>query len=138
MIHEFQGPHRFLSNFWPAPVTLDGITYPSVENAYQAAKTRISTERKHFETCPPGMAKKLGRAVTLRPDWNTDTKLSVMRSLLTQKFSHPDLRDALLRTGETPLQEGNRWNDRFWGVCLITGRGENHLGKLLMSIRSSL
>lgn len=39
MISEFQGQYRFLSNFWPAVVQLDGIYYPTVEHAYQAAKT---------------------------------------------------------------------------------------------------
>lgn len=39
MIAEFHGPYLFLSNFFPATVQLDGIPYPSVEHAYQTAKT---------------------------------------------------------------------------------------------------
>ena len=45
-IGEFQGEYRFLSNFWPAPVEFEGITYPSVEHAYQSAKTMDMAERR--------------------------------------------------------------------------------------------
>ena len=38
-IDSFHGVYRFLSNFWPAQVALDGIVYPTVEHAYVAAKT---------------------------------------------------------------------------------------------------
>lgn len=39
-IRSFTGTHRFLSNFHPAPVLLDGVVYPTVEHAFQAAKAR--------------------------------------------------------------------------------------------------
>ena len=39
VIDSFQGEYRFLSNFWPCVVEYEGTEYPSVENAYQAAKT---------------------------------------------------------------------------------------------------
>ena len=45
MINEFQGDYRFLSNFHPAEVEMDGIKYPSVEHAYQAAKSLDKDER---------------------------------------------------------------------------------------------
>lgn len=44
----------------------------------------------------------------------------------------------MIATGGEDLVEGNRWNDKFWGVCLKTGRGENWLGKLLMQVRAEL
>ena len=40
VIDRFDGEYRFLSNFWYARVSLDGVVYPYVENAYQAAKTQ--------------------------------------------------------------------------------------------------
>lgn len=52
------------------------------------------------------------------------------------KMSEPKLRSQLLSTGTAELVEGNWWNDRYWGVC--NGRGENHLGKILMRIREEL
>ena len=81
-------------------------------------------------------AKKLGRTVKLRPDWN-EVKLSVMLEVLRHKFNqNPDLADKLLATGDTLLQEGNTWHDYYWGVC--NGKGENNLGKLLMLVRQEL
>ena len=71
----------------------------------------------------------------LRPDWETE-KISIMRALLRLKFADPALRAQLVATGVRPLVEGNRWGDRFWGVC--GGNGQNMLGKLLMEIRAEL
>ena len=80
----------------------------------------------------PGEAKRMGRQVTLRKDWE-DVKISVMEKGLRMKFAIPELRDKLLATGEEELVEGNWWGDTCWGVC--KGVGANNLGKLLMKIR---
>jgi ribA/ribD-fused uncharacterized protein len=84
----------------------------------------------------PGTAKRLGRAVSLRTDWET-IKFAVMENLLRQKFANPALRWQLLATGSATLHEGNSWGDRIWGECPL-GVGENHLGRLLMKIRDEL
>lgn len=135
VINNFHGEHGFLSNFCPAEVVLDGVKYPSVEHAYQAAKTLNTTERKQFENGTPGNAKRQGRSVTLRPNWKY-VKIYIMERLLRQKFSQPPLRRLLLATGDDTLVEGNNWGDTYWGVC--RGTGDNHLGKLLMKIRYEL
>lgn len=136
MIDSFAGRYRFLSNFAPCKVTYDGIEYPSTEHAYQAAKTLDPSVRRQFRDCEkPNDAKKLGRKVVLRPDWES-IKLDVMEELLRQKFSQPDFKRALLNTGDEELIEGNTWGDTFWGVC--KGKGANHLGKILMKIRKDL
>ena len=132
-IESFQGKHRFLSNFWPARVKLDDVEYPTVENAYQAAKTLSG--RHVFLSCRAGDAKRLGRGVTLRPDWEA-VKVETMRGLLRQKFAAEPLRSMLIETGDARLVEGNTWGDRFWGVC--GGAGQNMLGHLLMSVRDEL
>jgi ribA/ribD-fused uncharacterized protein len=129
-------PYEFLSNFHPAPVRLDRVEYPTVEHAYQAAKTLDETERQHVRSAStPDEAKKRGRRVTVRPDWE-QIKVSVMRDLLRQKFSDAVLRDRLLGTAPLILFEGNTWGDRFWGVC--DGEGQNWLGRLLMEIRDGV
>lgn len=135
-ILEFQGDYRFLSNFHPARVALDGVMYPSVEHAYQAAKTLDHGERLLFCAGSPGEAKRNGRKVTMREDWD-EVKLGVMRDLVRQKFvlSGP-LGDKLLDTGDAHIEEGNHWGDTFWGVC--RGRGQNHLGKIIMSVREEM
>lgn len=136
MIDRFSGANRFLSNFWPAKVMLDGVEYPSTEYAYQAAKTIDPVVRKAIAACAtPGQAKRAGAKAKTRTDW-ADVKVSVMRDLLRQKFSQPDLRTRLLDTGNHRLVEGNTWGDVFWGVC--NGAGQNHLGKLLMDVRREL
>jgi len=49
VIKSFQGSYRFLSNFWFCKIKCnDGITYPSVEHAFQAAKSRSLSERKRM------------------------------------------------------------------------------------------
>ena len=133
MIRTFLYQHRFLSNFWPAEVKLDGAVYPTVEHAYQAAKTTDSAWREMIRAASnPGEAKKLGRNAPLREGWD-DIKLEIMRTLVWQKFEDPYLRLKLLATGDQALIEGNTWGDTFWGVC--NGVGENHLGLILMNIR---
>lgn len=136
-ILEFSGEHRWLSNFWPAPVILDGKEYASVEHAYQAAK-RPPTQRRPFESCTAAEAKKMGRPpyTIATKHWN-DRKVEIMRSLIIQKFAPgTELGEKLLATGVAHIEEGNRWEDTFWGTC--HGRGENHLGKLIMEQRDAL
>ncbi len=132
-ITSFKKEYDFLSNFFPVEVTFDGLTYPSVEHAYVAAKSLDPDFRRVVCKAPSaGAAKKLGRKVKLRPCWG-HLKLEVMERLLRRKFEHLHLRERLWDTAPRELAEGNTWGDQFWGVC--NGVGENHLGKLLMKIR---
>ena len=137
-IAHFRGAHAFLSNFAPSPVVLDGVTYPTVEHAFQAAKTFDADEREQIRDAnTPPTAKRLGRKVALRADWE-QVKFGIMRDLLRQKFAIPELRQALLDTGDAELIEGNNWNDRTWGKVLMKGQwvGKNWLGDLMMAIRT--
>lgn len=155
VISRFLGEWRYLSNFSPCPwiriLHVDGdpdTIYPSVEHAYQAAKTLHSGEREAIRQAASGrVAKALGAQVTIRPDWDTQ-KIAIMRMLLAQKFSAaqvPDYRAGLIRTGDAYLIEGNTWGDEFWGATITTPdagvteyRGLNHLGKLLMDLRAEI
>jgi N-glycosidase YbiA len=135
MIDSFSGEYEFLSNFSRSKVWLDDMAFPTVENAFQAAKTTKMKEREPFQTVAAGTSKRMGRRLSLRPDWET-IKVDIMRNLLRQKFDIPELQEKLLATGNQRLVEGNWWNDRFWGVC--RGEGQNMLGKLLMQIREEI
>jgi ribA/ribD-fused uncharacterized protein len=134
-ITSFKG--TLFSNFTPCHVMFDGESYPTVEHAYQAAKTLDKKERLRIKQAKtPGNAKYAGSQVTLRADWEA-IKIDTMRKLLRQKFMKNDLYcDALRETGDQQLIEGNYWGDTFWGVC--DGVGTNHLGRLLMEIRAEL
>jgi predicted NAD-dependent protein-ADP-ribosyltransferase YbiA (DUF1768 family) len=85
----------------------------------------------------PGLAKKLGKTDPLRADWDK-IKVSVMALGLCKKFSYPELAQKLIATYPHDLIEGNYWGDEIWGVNLKTGKGLNHLGKLLVMIRTNL
>ena len=137
MIDSFRGEYRFLSNFYPSEIEYEGRTYPTVEHAYQAAKTTDPEAREQIAAAAtPGIAKRLGASVPLRPDWHK-LKLSFMFAFVSRKFEDPELRRRLLSTGSECLREGNSWGDTFWGVDRDLG-GKNHLGRLLMNVRASL
>ncbi len=138
MIREFRDRYRFLSNFWLCKVSYEGRTWRSVEHAYQAAKCKLEEDKQRiFDIDRPGEAKRFGRIIRMRRDWE-EIKVSVMECLLREKFKEETLRKWLVNTGNQTLEEGNHWHDTFWGVDLETGEGENHLGKLLMKIRREI
>jgi ribA/ribD-fused uncharacterized protein len=136
-ITRFTGRYGFLSNFHPSPLEWMGLAVPTVEHGFQVAKTLDPATRLRIAGAPsPGQAKRLGRGVELRPDWEI-AKTAVMAALLVQKFTrHPLLADKLLRTGDAVLVEGNSWGDKFWGIC--EGSGCNELGRQLMAVRALL
>lgn len=136
-IEEFDGEYRWLSNFWPSKINVEGWIFPTVEHGYQAAKSMNPEDWKDIQECvSPGAAKRLGKTLKLRKDWD-EIKLDIMLEMVRAKFSqNPDLKEKLLATGDAELIEGNQWGDRFWGVCY--GTGENHLGKILMQVRGEL
>lgn len=162
MITRFEGTHRFLSNFWEAPVQFrlwcmdTELIAPTNEHAFQADKALHWQEAVPIlHAATPGEAKRLGRKVTLRPDWEGKRK-SAMFALLLLKFAqHPDLSALLDQTGDELLVEGNHWHDNYWGRCVCSRcagvftdpglleavlagpghPGRNHLGRLLMGTR---
>lgn len=140
-VTRFAGSYAFLSNFFPVQVRWVGETYPSVEHAYQAAKTKSPKwKRKIREAKTPGLAKRYGQKAPLRKDWD-EVRLRVMEELVRRKFTeNVELRRALLKTGNMRLVEGNTWGDRFWGKVVVGTKlvGKNHLGKILMKIRDEL
>lgn len=136
-IREFYGKYHFLDNFFPAPVMWEGILYPTSEHAFQAAKTLDEDLRRTIaQESSPFIAKKMGRAVVLRPDWE-NCKYEIMEEIILAKFlQHPSLAKKLLATGDAHLEEGNHHGDTTWGT--VDGQGKNWLGKILMSVREKI
>lgn len=139
-ITAFKDEYRFLSNFWECPVRIcfpeigECVVFASSEHAFQAAK--CPSRAKEFLGLTPGQAKRLGRSVELRDDWE-DVKDDVMYEVVLSKFAqNAVLRDKLLSTGDEELIEGNNWGDRYWGQ--VNGVGKNMLGKTLMRVREEL
>lgn len=123
--------YRFLSNFHMAPIEYNGIRYTNNEAAFQAQKC---PERAiEFASLDPSSAKRLGRHVKLRPDWE-DVKESIMYDIVWAKFTQNDiLREQLLKTGYARLFEENTWGDTTWGT--VNQKGQNLLGIILEDVR---
>ena len=142
MINKFEGKYDFLSNFYPSQITIDSVSYPTVEHAFQAAKTRSFLKRIEISKLDtPREAKKVGRQVKLRSDWET-IKDQVMYDCLKEKFKIKELKEKLLATGNEELIEGTTWHDNYWGNCSCEKckniDGKNMLGKTLMKLREEL
>lgn len=138
-IKGFFNEYRWLSNFWPCIVEYEGEFFPSVENAYQAAKV-VKECREEFVDCKPNVAKRIWKKlpkVDKNPDEWDNRKSQVMLYLVRQKFSKSPLREQLIATGNKYLEETNCWGDVFWGVDIKKG-GKNTLGRILMDVRKEL
>jgi len=140
-IDNFKGEYAWLSNFAEAKTLWDDKIYPTVEHAYQAAKTLDENQRETIRLSPtPGKAKRLGRKVTLRDNWD-GLKTTVIMELTYRKFKDPVLCQLLIDTGDATLVEGNTWHDNYWGNCTCIKcqhkPGENMLGHVIMGVRAS-
>jgi ribA/ribD-fused uncharacterized protein len=149
-ITQFRGEFSWLSNFYPVDVILhpedldEPIIFPSVENAYQAGKCFNTKDMFNFVDITPAEAKKLNRLKKYKMIQFKNTtdfelfKLELMYNLLIQKYNKEPFKSLLIATGDSYIQEGNLWGDMFFGYCLKTNQGKNHLGHLIMKIRETL
>lgn len=140
IIGSFSGGYEFLSNFADCPIFYNGLQYRNTEAAFQAQKTLDPWERADIaDTKTPGQAKRMGRRVAMRADWE-QVKVREMLQILRIKFTKgSEFADRLDQTGDANLVEGTTWHDQFWGVCKCEkhgGEGVNMLGQILMHIRS--
>jgi ribA/ribD-fused uncharacterized protein len=152
-IDSFTGEWDFLSNFFTYPIAYRNMLFKSTEHAYQADKFLDEEQRRVFTldfnpNLTAGQAKRLGlKMKPIREDWEA-VKLATMRDVLIEKFTPMEMRLKLASTVKAELVEGNWWHDTYWGVCDGSGRhkkcpghdpyGENHLGILLMEVRTLL
>ena len=51
-IDRFTGRYGWLSNYGPGETDYDGLTYPTVEHAFNAAKTLDPVERERVRAAP--------------------------------------------------------------------------------------
>ncbi|MEA5504141.1 NADAR domain-containing protein [Halotia wernerae UHCC 0503] len=135
-------PYGCFSNFSPHGIQIQGTYWSTVEHYYQAQKFVGSVDAVVIPiihaAATPEEAAALGRCSTrqLRPDWQV-VKTQVMREAVLKKFfTHADIREILLTTGNEILVE-NSPTDYFWG-CGAKTTGQNQLGKILMSVREEI
>ncbi|MFC1812347.1 NADAR family protein [Thermodesulfobacteriota bacterium] len=144
----------FLSNFYPASIILDEITWPSVEHYYQGQKSHnpdytskilqkdIASWAKFVGDSRignPHIAKKSWfrrHPGDLRTDWD-EIKEDVMRRAVSTKFyQNADLREKLRRTWPAKLIEDSK-RDPYWGWGEDKS-GKNMLGTILMQVRDQI
>ena len=128
-----------LSNFADSPFELDGKKWKTVEHYFQAQKTLDEKEQEKIrKSFKPKIAKKLGREVKLRSDWE-EVKVDIMRKALNEKFDDYEFQKLLLATKDRAICEDASW-DKFWGTGKYrsTGPGKNMLGQLLMELRDRM
>lgn len=135
MIEKFTGEYEFLSNRFPCEFIWEGLKYTTAEAAFQSSKCSDPQNRNFFSRLSAKKAAAKGNQITPPDGWE-DRQIEIMGSVLTAKFSqNPDLMEKLLATSNAALVNGNNQRELFWGVDLYSWRGENNLGKILMTIR---
>jgi ribA/ribD-fused uncharacterized protein len=139
IVKAFKGEYSFLSNYFDSPMVVDGEFYPTAEHFFQASKAKDDWDHELIRRAStPGEAKRLGRNVNLKEDWEK-IKDAVMYKGVKEKFiQNPDFAKKLLSTKDAILQEGNTWRDTYWGMDLESGAGRNKLGEILMQVRKEL
>lgn len=135
-------PYGCFSNFSPHGIHIHGQYWPTVEHYYQAQKFVGTNHEPIIKVIhgvkTPEEAASLGRDPVrqVRPDWE-DVKLPLMREAVLTKFlTHLDIQAILLDTGDRLLVE-NSATDYYWG-CGKDKTGQNHLGKILISVRQEI
>ena len=127
------GDISWLRNDYRQYITIGGITYPTLEHAYQASKTKDRAIRQQIsDTDGVREARKIGRTITQSEIFDRE---KTMEALLHQKFADENLGLQLAQTGSAPIvMEGY---DDFWGIGEF-GAGQNMMGEILQNIRSEL
>jgi hypothetical protein len=137
-----KGEHGWGSNFYRAPISLDGAEWPTSEHYYQAQKATTYEDRERIRNAPnPKEAAKMGRTLSsIRGDWE-QVKYGVMKKAVRAKFlQNVALMRKLLETGTEEIvewTEGTPLADSIWGNAPDKNGnpGQNLLGKCLMEIR---
>ncbi|MCY0987772.1 NADAR family protein [Nannocystis sp. ILAH1] len=152
MVLFWQPPAAF-GQWTPSRFEVDGVTYGCAEQFMMAEKARLfgdeATRAKILATDSPRQHKALGREVAgfVQAVWDRECLEIVVRGNRAKFTQNPDLRAALLATGDKLLVEASPL-DRLWGVGLRADdprihdpgqwRGKNLLGEALMRVRAEL
>ena len=152
----FHNPNEengYLSNWYPAAFTMDGITFSSMEQYMMYRKAvcfgDVKVAEQILATEDVAEIKALGRLVSGYDEslWNGVRQIVVYEGLLAKFSQNPDLRKQLKETGSAVLAEC-AVKDRIWGIGLsmhdpdrldqVKWQGQNLLGYTLMMVRDRL
>ena len=146
----FAGRFSPLSNHYPCPVDVDGMSYASSEHCYQHQKCTASGNHVAAAavllTTEPEDAMAAGSSVRQTPEWTQKEGMMIMEKALRAKFSPQHMKAKLRLTGKRQLAEAT-WN-KLWGIGQpftspnvlqpATYSGQNLLGSLLMKLRDEI
>lgn len=128
------------------PIELNGICFLTSEALYQAMRFPDHPEIQNeiINQKSPMGAKIISRKYKklTRNDWD-NIKLEIMEWAINAKLfqNYPTFSNVLISTGEREIVEES-YKDSYWGAKpdydSNTLSGENHLGKILMKIRTKL
>jgi len=142
-----------LSQWWPAPFTVDGSVYATAEQWMMAGKARLFRDDQALAAVlaapSPKAAKAAGRSVRGFDEqaWAAASFDLVVAGNLAKFRQNPDLAAFLSATGRRVLVEASP-RDRIWGIGMgathpdatrpSQWRGTNLLGFALMNVREQL
>jgi len=148
---EDKGQYKYLDNQAEYPIQIEDKKYPSVEHYFQAMKANEFGDNEILEKImktPSGKAvKALGKKVKnfIKEQWDSK-RIGIMTKGVRAKFvQHPELQKQLLETNNKIIGEADPRNT-FWGIGTSIStelskdpskwKGQNQLGKILMTLRS--
>ena len=123
------GKYKALTNSYPSMIVVEGISYPTLEHAFQAAKlTDTETKVLISKAKLPDVSSLVGEGFT-RPNWK-EIQWATMYQLMKLKFeSNPTLASLLQDTGDRRLVFENR---------NLRAVRRDKLGTILMKVRGEL
>lgn len=152
----FHNPNEengYLSNWYPAHFTVDGIEFSSMEQFMMYQKAchfhDASVAKEILSTNDVAEIKKLGREVHGYNEntWNGVRQIIVYEGLKAKFSQNAELKEKLVDTGDAILAEC-AVRDQIWGIGLSMRdpnrldrskwRGKNLLGYALMMVREQL
>ena len=141
------------SQWHPSPFVVDGVTYNCAEQYMMAGKARLfgdtTREAMIMSTSEPLDQQRYGRMVQgfHEDKWLKHAREIVKRGSRAKYDQNPDLKDALMATGDKTLVEASA-TDRLWGIGLrkqdpraerrSSWLGMNWLGQVLTEVRDEL
>ena len=151
--HNPKEENGYLSTWYSSGFSQDDISFSSMEQfmMYQKAVcfNDLEIAAQILETGDVSRIKELGRLVTGYDDnyWGGIRQIVVYKGLLAKFAQNTELKELLLKTGDTVLAEC-AVKDRIWGIGLSMRdpdrfdrskwKGQNLLGYTLMMVRESL
>jgi ribA/ribD-fused uncharacterized protein len=151
--HGINEENGYLSNWYPSPFTLNGISYSSMEQYMMHRKAIIFGDDKIamqiLGSDDVAEIKALGRLVSGYDDnlWSGVRQIVIYEGLLAKFSQNPELKEMLKDTGNTILAEC-AVKDRIWGIGLsmhdpnrhdrAKWQGQSLLGYTLMMVREKL